>query len=493
MCFISVGHCVDYQEEGRVQSTDTLAPANPQCSNCDLQNEVASDLLQSQKKTPTTKPVVVYADRLFFDDKTGDAAASGSVIIEYDGKKISADALFGNSLAKQGFVPGQTKIIGDRINISGQDLYIDGKKQTANIKVFEGTVGSSYFSGESVEIAKDKITLYNAIATGCPSNVPDYHINADRMEVYPNDRIVLYNAHVFIKNFELFSLQEMTVQMGTGKNPIPYPSVGYWSDTGFWISEEVSVPLFVNNASLDVDLAYYQMYGFAPNASISYNQNPLQTELFVGFVRDDQGNWMKKLPDLSISTDPFKIGKLPVAFTASGSSGVWQNQTQNLQSWHSMAQLYFQGDSIILPYDSTLALGTGGLGTNDGPVPDGILSSSQLKNATAAFNTSILFDAVFNQNVAQNLSYALELHYQRESTQIFNFNNPGATVAGVWGLQWSPTKKDLLAVRQTMNITTWQQTQLDMTWTHNWGCWNTALVHHWSTGITEFNLTMVSW
>ena len=491
--FSPIGFCVDYQEDGRVQSADTLAPANSQCTECDLQNDTATVINPVEQKSPSALPVIVYADRLFFDDKTGDAAAAGSVIIEYQGKKITADALFGNTQTKQGFVPGQTNVLGDRINIKGQDLYIDGDKQTANIKVFEGTIGTSYFSGESVDVARDKITLYNAIATGCPSNIPDYHVNADRMEVYPNDRIVLYNAHVFLKNFELFSLQQMTIMMGTGKSPVPYPSVGYWSDTGFWISEEVSLPLFVNNAYLDVELAYYQKYGFAPNASINYDPKPLQTELFVGFVRDDQGNWMKKLPDLSASTDPFKIGAVPIAFTLSGSAGVWQSPAQGIQSLHRMAQFYFQGDSIILPHDSTLALGTGGLGTWDGPVPEGILSSSQLTNTIAAFNSSILFDAVYNQTINKELSYALELHYQRESTQVFNFNNPGATVAGVWGVLWTPFKSDTFAVKQTVNVVTCQQTQLDTTWMHNWGCWNTAIVHHWSTGITEFNVTMTSW
>jgi LPS-assembly protein len=494
--FCSSGYCVDYQNDGRIQSPDTLPPDNPQCSECDLQNERTGLSGVVEKKAPTTTPVIVYADRLFFDNKTGEAAADGSVIIEYDGKKMSADALFGNTQTGQGFVPGPIKILGDKMNINGQDLYIEGKTQGANVKVFAGTIGTSYFSGESVEIAKDKITLYNAIATGCPSNIPDYHISADRMEIFPNDRVVLYNAHVFLKNFELFSLQQMTINIGKKSgmgSPVPYPSVGYWSDTGFWINEEISVPLFVDNTYLDVNLGYYQKYGFAPNAAIEYSSSWLNTELYVGFDRDDQGHFIKKLPELTASTVPFKIGAAPVTLNFSGSGAVWQSPQQNLQSFHRTAQFYFQGDAINLPHSATLQLGAGGIGVWDGPVPDGIWSSSQLVNAQEAYNTSLLGDAVYSQPIASNLSYALEFHYQRSQTQIFDFNNPNASYAGVWGVNWQPTTKDNFSVRQTLDLASWKQTQLDTTWIRNWGCWNTIFVYHWATSIYEFNVTMVNW
>ena len=494
MCFICLvsanAYGVDYQQEGRVQSTDTLPAGTLPCVDCDLQNEdqmAAIAITADKKAAPKAQPITLYADRLFLDDKSGDAAVQGNVIVDFQGQKLEADVFFGNTKTEYGFIPGTTKIVSDRVNVTGQDVAVDGKNESANIKLFGGKIDNGFFSGESLEITPGKITVYNSTLTSCTGTVPDYHITADRIEIFPSHRAVLYNAHIYFRNTEVASLREFSVRLKQG--PVPFPTVGYWSDTGFWINEDISVPLFVNNAYLDVQLAYFQKYGFAPNISAAYENKAFTATVMSGFERDDQGNWIRKLPDVSIATQPIPLGKAPVDLSFSASAGMWV--ATNIQSYHRTVQGYLQGNPIVFPDKSTLSLGAGGIGVWD--APQTWWSFPDVPQAQSQFNPSLLVDTVYSRQVFSNLSAALEFHYQSESTQIFDWNNPNASYAGVWGISWQPEKLDSLNVKQTIDLLTFQQTQLDTTWTHDWhNCWQTVITYHWATQIFEFNLTMTN-
>lgn len=492
VCFVvQPGYCVDYEQQGRVQSSETLPPVGPACPSCDLQDDadVGKQLQPAEKKT---EPIIVYADRLFFDEKTGNGSASGDVIIEYQGKKVSANAIFGNSVSKQGIIPGELKIFGDRINISGQDLFVDERENSANIKTVVGTIGTASFNGESAQIQPKKITLNNAILVGCSDgDVPMYHISADTIEVYPEDKIILRNTHVFFKNVELYSFQGITVSLKkSSKNLIPYPSVGYMSNAGFMLTEPITVPIGDDKSQLEVNIVYATQMGFIPSGQFIYSGPVLEYGVFAGYITDDQGNWMQQLPNLFASTEPVRIGNWPLKVSVSGSVGIWQTPT--LQSFHRMAQFYAQGDTINFSKSAALQLGLGALSVWDG-APPADLVWSQIPMAPDSVVASPLGDAVFTHKLSDSLNYALEMHYQWEKTNIFNWNNPNATVAGVWGVNWQPFASDLFNIRQTINMATITSTQLDTSWIHNWHCWTTTLTYHWQNSVFTFGFDLATW
>ncbi|MGQ9623381.1 MAG: hypothetical protein ACUVTO_08155 [Candidatus Caldatribacteriaceae bacterium] len=124
-----------------------------------------------------------------------------------------------------------------------------------------GVQGKLFFWGETVEEEKDTMTIEGARVTSCDLEEPHYFIEARKIIVYPNKKVVLYGLSYWDFGRRLFSIPSYAFFLNR-KEQLPFlPMVGYSKDTGYYLN------YFYNYFSSDtsfgtVELGWWEKTGW---------------------------------------------------------------------------------------------------------------------------------------------------------------------------------------------------------------------------------------
>ena len=317
---------------------------------------------QAASKTEVKKPpqpISITADELYFSDKTGEMFAQGNVVITQDKTKIFADIVRGNHKETEVWVDGQVRLTEPRTDVTGMKIRYNYGSKFGMMRDIKGKCGDDFVSGRKVDFQQGKYTVYDATTTGCPTKgTPDYRVTARKVEIWPEDKVIAYDAKVWVKNTVIYSTAEYTKSLKEGEDDDEFPRFGYESVDGFWISQRLSRVL-TGNLSAFVDLVYYTKRGFHPNLGLVDHEKTYKVQMVYGRFLDDDNNWINKQPEFRFETYPVHIGKLPVTYTLRAVYGRWQDDVKT--SLHQDYKVYFRHDTIHLDPKKTwtLNLGTG--------------------------------------------------------------------------------------------------------------------------------------
>lgn len=301
-------------------------------------------------------PIVFEGDDLSFRDATGEVVAKGNVKIVKDQTVITADQLNGNTKQSKVWVEGSANIMQPGLNLVGSGIDYNYKDRIGTMDEVRGKVEKESITAQNINLGPNQVVLHHGTITRCPAKVPDYHVSADKIELWPGDKLIAYNAKFWIKDKVIFTLPKYQKSLVKTESESSFPRLGYDSDNGAMIAQYLEVPLS-GELAVYTDLVYYSKSHFKPMSGLISRDKNYTASLNWGNTQNSDNEWIKKEPELAFKLTPRRVGNSPFVAEFSASSGKWTEGT--ISGWRQDYDLYFRGDPIKLSDTFTLKFGTG--------------------------------------------------------------------------------------------------------------------------------------
>lgn len=420
---------------------------------------------QQQAKAPQA-PVVFEGDDISFDEVTGEVYAKGNVKITQNTARLTADDMRGNTQTQEIWIDGRAHITqqdGPKLNLNGDGTYYRYQAREGTMEQISGKADEQYIKGEKLEFYPDEIIIYNGTATKCPAKKPDYHMSARKIEIWPNNKMIAYDAKFWIRDKVIYSISRYETEIGENKKDKAFPSVGYNSDDGFYIKQRLEYPLS-NSLYAFTDLGYYSKRDFKNDYGMTYRQPSYSFTAELGDYQDDDDNWIKKEPNFHLALPSKKIGGTPYSYTFDAEYGKWSDDYKT--SWHQDYELYFSRDPIKLSNSLNLYLGVG----------YEIIKESYDKSTI----DTLKYDVTFQKKLSPKLSAWTGYHYTKNDVTVALFDygtaNVGKELAS--GISYRFDAKNALTISHSYDLENSRTADMYYTWQRNLHCWEMLLTYH---------------
>jgi lipopolysaccharide assembly outer membrane protein LptD (OstA) len=189
----------------------------------------------------STEKAHLVAEYLSYNYDRRIVTATGTVILKYKEIDLQADYmeidLNNNSLVARGNVKLHDK---DR-DAEGDELVYDLDTRTGVINGMTGSftdpgiVGSVFMTGTSVSIAEGEYIMDDASLTSCDREEPHFKIEADEIDIYLKDKIVMRRVRYYEGRFHLFSLPYLVISLTEEEKGLQVPEFGFSASEGFFV------------------------------------------------------------------------------------------------------------------------------------------------------------------------------------------------------------------------------------------------------------------
>ncbi|MEN6566137.1 MAG: hypothetical protein ABFC57_07525 [Veillonellales bacterium] len=434
--------------------------------------------------SPAKAPVVIEGDELSFNDLTGDVYANGNVIMTQNGDKILTDLLQGNTKQHEVWMNGNATFLQPGMILNGLGAHYNYQEKTGTIRQAKGVLDEAgkpyqdHIAGHTIDFSAKQINIHDGMITTCPAKVPDYHISATRIEVWPGDKYIAYNAKFWIKNTVIFSLPKYEQSLVKGKNEnSAFPRLGYSSHNGVSISQYLEYPI-AGRLSAYGDLAYYSHKGFKPTYGLASRQDNYTVSLYDSYTFNGDDEWVHKTPELMVNWKPFRIGGSSWTAHFFLTAGKWN--ADNVSGWRRESNLYFKKDPILLSKILTFDLGTGFDNIKYG--------YNQTSNDIWMLNLRLT--AKPNDRLTTWVGY----NFNKESgTSPYEYDKIDVSHELVNGITYKLDRMDALTVKTSYNTQGEFLKDVDYTWKRNLHCWEADLTYRAKRGEWRLKLSTLSW
>jgi LPS-assembly protein len=332
-------------------------------------------------------------------------------------------------------------------------------------------------TGKRIDIQPGKYVIHQATATGCPAKSPDYRIGADKIEIWPDDQMILHNAKFYIRNQAIFSMSKYrtSLEPSDRAETFPFPRIGYRKSTGLYIRQHLGYPLS-RTTSLFTNLNYYSKHHFKPTYGIRDRQRNYTTQITFGHFEND-GDWIKKHPEFSWSYHARQIGSTPLVYQFGFSQGKWIDHEKT--SWHQSYDLYLHHTPIRLD-TAFLYLGAG---------------VSHVREGYNKFNQNVpQFDATITKSFSPKLNTWASYHYKRYKTPpIFSYSIPDISQEINCGFTYKLDRLNTVGLTYRYDNEKRKLSDVYYTWYRNLHCWDFALTYKSKVRSWEWKVNLVQW
>lgn len=304
-------------------------------------------------------PITLEANYLQYNDETGDVSASGNVKLNQEITQIFTQQLTGNVQTGDILANGQVTWIEEKNTLTGEQLNYNYKTKYGKMGPGKANMDGKLLTGQTTEMFPDKTIIGQGSITKCPAQTPDYKMTADKIEVYPGDKLIAYNVAFWIKNHKLFSMAKYTKSLKEeDKENSLLPKVGYESHEGIYIREYLEYPLQDKLFAMG-EISYYTQRGLEYQYGLLHRGDHATTSLLVGAQANDDDEWFERRPELRYSHSAFQIGRLPYYLSYNLYSGrIIEDETHN-DLWRSGGRININHTPIKLTDNTNLYLGGG--------------------------------------------------------------------------------------------------------------------------------------
>lgn len=301
-------------------------------------------------------PMYVTADRMRYNDTTGDVDAMGKVVIKHMLDTYQTEYLYGNTIAQKYVIPGEVHWVNPTTRLKAERADYDATKSIGRFEKMDGWEADTYYfkgangvydrNANKLVVEKGYFTTKHAVA-----KVPDYRIEAESIDIYPNDHYTAHNVKLMAKNTTLITLSTYTGSLKKDDGSISLwsliPRPVFDSDNGMGLHNEIAIPIDKNPDFLFyMKNKWYTKSGYKPDMGLRY-RTPVGSLNFhyaeeESSTNDDGGIWVKKRPSLEFDSNHFYIGKSRFYVGASGEAGYWSEN--NTKGSYKGFDAYISGD-----------------------------------------------------------------------------------------------------------------------------------------------------
>lgn len=426
----------------------------------------------------TKAPIVVEADELYFSDSTGDLYAKGNVQIKQNDDKVEAQLLNGNTQKNEVWTEGEAVLSRPGMELTTTGMHYNLNDHSGSMQSSKGTIERLHITSKAITTSPVHTTMNNGTVTGCPAEVPDYHISAERVEIWPGDKMIAYNAKFWIKNTVIFSLPRYQASLREGEGAsVAFPKPSYSSDNGIGISQHVEYP-FTPRLAAFADLDYYSKADFKPMYGLISRNSNFTAKLGYGNEENDDHEWIKKEPELSYELNSQRLGASPLTLDASAAWGQWNEG--KIRGTHSGFKLYLSRDPIALGSKAALKIGTGFdrnfYGYND------------------ANNSVLHFDSLLDMNPNSRLNTWIGYSYSSNiGTTPYEFDRIDVSKEGRIGFMYQVDRLNGLGVKVRYDLEHGHTQDIDYTWRRNLHCFEADITYRAKRSEVRVKVDAVKW
>lgn len=446
--------------------------------NAESKTEARQESAEEQPAPPV--PIVIEGDDISFDNTTGDVYAKGNVTITQTDARLAADDIRGNTKSADVWIDGKAHITQDEmgIDLNGYDSFYNYQIREGKMARVVGEADRKYIKGENVEFYPDEIIIYNGTVTKCPAKKPDYHISASKIEIWPDNKMIAHDAKFWIKDKVLYSTKRYETKIGKNTENTAFPTVGYRSDDGIFIKQRLEHSLS-ENLSLYADLGYYSRHDFRANyGAVNYN-NAYIVKLEAGDFQDDDDEWIKKEPELSIDFARRRIGDTPFMYDINGKIGRWKDDKK--KSWHQEYSVYFSHDPIELGDSLNLHLGAG---------------YEFIKESYDGSKLNTLKqDITLVKDFSPRFTVWTGYHYTKRDNEraLFKYDSADVGKELASGFRYKIDNKNAIGVKQSYDIANRRTADMDYTWYRDLHCWQLELTYREKRDELKVKANIAAW
>ena len=365
-----------------------------------------------QPVDPTKIPVAFEGDDLTYDQKSGAFEAKGNVVItQLDDRRFTSDKMDGNSKTQDIRVEDQGHVLQltpnvPRVDLNGYRINYNYGKKTGTMEDAKGKVDHQYVTGKRFEFYPDEVIIYNGTATKCAAKKPDYHLSADKIEIFPGKKMIMYNVKVYLGSVVLYQQKKREVDISPEAKETIYPRAGYDKDDGVWVEQTFDTVLAPKVTGY-ADLKYMSKWGVRNVYGVDWANAGSSYHLKYGYFEDSNNHWIKKEPTF-VYNYGHQIGKGPFSYTFEYELGRWYNN--GVHSTHSYYNLTVSRAPLALGHGFVLFFDTG----------YSITKESYDKSTVKGFSYNATVGKEFSKRFVGFLGY----HYTATNSQrtLFNYN-----------------------------------------------------------------------
>ncbi|MDR2006546.1 MAG: hypothetical protein LBP78_04820, partial [Acidaminococcales bacterium] len=194
-------------------------------------------------------PISVLADRVHYDNVSGDIVAEGNVRVRQGDRLVTAERVEGNARTKDVWTESPARFTDSltATTLEGETAVYNYGTGRGRIDGVTGKTGSQFIAADEVEILPDKLEGQNALISRCDAvyHAKCQHITAKRVDIWPNDKMIAYDVDLYILGKKLLHRKRYVVSLKGGADS-NVPRLGYNSGDGFYIRHRVAYPLGKN-------------------------------------------------------------------------------------------------------------------------------------------------------------------------------------------------------------------------------------------------------
>lgn len=403
-------------------------------------------------------PITFEGDDISFDERSGEVLAKGHVKITQAESRVLADAMKGNTKTDEVHIEDKAHMLQvsqPRVVLDGYKTNYNYEKKTGVMNNAKGKVEQQYITGEKLEFYPERVVIYNGTATKCSAKTPDYHTSAEKIEIWPNERMVMHNVKFWIKNKVIVTKKLYQTSLEPGAKDAVYPRLNYNNDDGIAISQRFDYPV-APKVEAYVDVNYYSKHGFKNVYGTDWINGNNHFDLQYGSFEDSDNDWIKKEPTLKYKYGEKRLGDTPFNYTLGAEVGKWSDS--RVTSWHKKYYASLRRDPI--DFGGNLRLYT----------------DMQYSITKESYNHSqvsgISYSGVFVKDFNDRFSIFTGYHYTENTKANSLFNYDAEDYAKKWesGFSYRIDDRNRIVIGENYDIDSKTIKDVDYYWYHDVHC-----------------------
>lgn len=457
---------LDYIENRRREERDKQLTPEQQKLLEDI--EVAKQKLPNPEKEVNEEskfiPAVFEGDDMSYDAVTGEFEARGKVeVIQIDGHKFQTDEATGNVKEQTINIPGKAHVLQYVPNSpTTPKITLDGYRTVYNYGTKVGTMGAArgkageyYIGGKRFEFYPDHVVIYNATQTKCGAKRPDYHLSADKMEIWETEQgkvMKMYKIKFFIGENVIGTKKYLERKVGQSSEN-DFPKVGYNKDYGLYVEQDLEHEF--NKYLKGIIRGHVETKkGVRSNTELRYVNKDFTTRLVYGYFDDDDNIWIQKEPSLMLNYKR-PIKNLPLNYSLDYEIGHWRSE--ETASRHQKYEAGLTHDPILI-----------------GSYVLNLHTSYSITKESANHSTvkGVNYDTVIGREFDRRFAAFAGYHYRKSTSQnsVFRFDNDDYQREFETGCSYVLDNKNRVVVGLKFDTEEGALRDVDYYWYHDLHC-----------------------
>lgn len=420
--------------------------------------------LEKDLRYPLTEgqpmPIAFEGEELSYDERDGSFVAKGKVdILQMDAHRFQGELVTGNTKKTEVDIPDKAHILqmtpGQvRVTLDGYKAHYNYGTKEGSLEDAKGKAGAHYITGKRFEFYPDRIVVYNGTDTKCGAKKPDYHMSAEKMVIYPNQKIVMEKMGFYIKGKKIYSRAHY--EAGIGENAAKdknWPKIGYSNNDKMWFAWDWTFPLR-KQVDLHTNFLVTGADGWRSNYDITWYNRGMSTGVTYGYFEDGNDNWIRKQPSAFWNYSR-RLGHTHFTYNLNTEYGQWYGN--GIHSNHGYYGLKLNYDPIKF-HRYTLYLGTGYGVTHES------YDDSRVDGMT--------FDAVLTKDFNERWAAYAGFHYNKlnRENSLFDFDTEDYTKKLEGGFSYRIDDANRIAIGTRYDVDHRKWKNIDYYWYHNFHC-----------------------